>query len=82
MPDIVEVRCPVGFRRLFTRMRLGQVEHRYVSHGNWLEFSCEDCAKLIERDTGTRRRVLHRYNFAGELVETISVPRTTNPSSD
>jgi len=82
MPEVVEVRCPVGFRRLFTRMQLGEIEHRYVPHGNWLEFNCDDCAKLINRGAGTHRRVLHRYNFAGELVETISVPRMANPSSD
>lgn len=82
MPEVVEVRCPVGFRRLFMRMQLGEIEHRYVQHGNWLEFSCEDCARLIEREGSGRRRVLHRYNFLGELVETISVPRTANPSSD
>jgi hypothetical protein len=82
MPEIVEVRCPVGFRRLFTRMQLGELEYRYVEHGNWLEFSCDDCARLLERDGSPRRRVLHRYNFLGELVETISVPRMTNSSSD
>lgn len=82
MPDIVEVRCPVGFRRLFTRMQLGEVEYRYVAHGNWLEFSCDDCAKLVNQHYASPRRVLHRYNFAGELVETISVPRMTNPPSD
>lgn len=82
MADIVEVRCPVGFQRLFTRMRLGQIEHRYVQPGNWIEFACEDCARQLERDPGTRPRVRHRYNFAGELVETVTELRTTNPSSD
>ncbi len=73
MPDIVEVRCPAGPQRLFTKLRLGH-EHRYIQPDNLIEFACGDCARVLRRDGGARLRVLHRYNFAGDLVETHIEP--------
>lgn len=75
MPDIVEVRCPTGPQQLFTKLRLGQTAARYVQPGNLIEFACADCAKTLTRAAGTRHSVLHRYNFLGELVETVTEPK-------
>lgn len=69
MPNIVEVRCPVGPQRLFTKLRLGEETARYIQPANLIEFSCSDCSR--HRD----ERVFHRYNFIGELVETITAPK-------
>lgn len=71
MIDIVEVRCPVGPQRLFTKLRLADVSPRYVA-GNLIEFPCADCRR---RDPD-QFAVFHRYNFLGELVATVRLPRT------
>jgi hypothetical protein len=63
MPDIVEVRCPVGPQRLFTKLKLGEEFGRYVHPENLIEFSCSDCARRISRERGHAVRVLHRFNF-------------------
>lgn len=73
MPNVVEVRCPNGPQRLFTKLRLGEESARYIQPGNLIEFSCSDCSK--NRD----RRFFHRYNFLGELVETVSAPKDRSP---
>ena len=72
MSETVEVRCPVGPRRLFTKLRLGQESGRYIHPANLIEFSCQDCARRLSRERGVRLRVLHRYDFAGELVESTA----------
>ncbi len=67
----VEVRCPVGPRKLFTKLKLGEEFGGYVpGDGNLIEFTCRDCAKTIQRQTGDPCRVYHRFNFFGELVQT------------
>jgi len=71
MPDIVEIRCPAGPQRLFTKLRLGQLAHRYNIEDNTIEFSCSDCARLLRNRGKGNCQVLHRYNFAGQLVETL-----------
>ncbi len=75
MPEVIEVRCPVGPQRLFTKLRLGQIEARYIQPGNLIEFACGDCAKVVNRIATVPCAVLHRFNFAGELVETVTEPR-------
>ena len=72
VPDVVEVRCPVGPQRLFSKLRLGQIEGRYIQPGNLIEFACSDCSRQLSRADGAPVRVLHRYNFLGELVETLT----------
>lgn len=73
MPSIVEVRCPVGPQRLFTKLSLGKESISYVHPENLMEVTCSDCARRLSRDTGKRMRVFHRYNFLGEFVETVAV---------
>lgn len=70
----VEVRCPVGPRKLFTKLKLGEEFGSYVQPGNLIEFSCGDCARRLSRDSNVQLRVFHRFNFVGELVETTTTP--------
>jgi hypothetical protein len=71
MAEVVEVRCPVGPRRLFTKVKLGEEFERYIQPENWIEFTCSDCAKRLSKQRGERLRVFHRYTFIGELVQTV-----------
>jgi hypothetical protein len=69
----VEVRCPVGPRRLFMRMRQ-QGEHPvYIQPENWIEVSCYDCRREMRQHGRDVQRVLHRFDFSGELMETLVV---------
>lgn len=69
MPNVVEVRCPNGPMRLFTKLRLGEETARMVQPDNVIEFSCSDCSRRANH------RVFHRYNFLGEFVETVTTPK-------
>jgi hypothetical protein len=72
MPSTVEVRCPVGPQRLFSKLRLGEESSRYVQPDNLIEFTCSDCARRLSREQGRRLRVLHRFDFVGDLIETLT----------
>lgn len=69
----VELRCPVGPRRLFARMIQRGERPSYIHPDNLIEFSCYDCRRSYQREGRAVRRVLHRYNLAGELIETLTV---------
>lgn len=66
---VVEVRCPVGPQKLFTKLKLGEEFGKYLP-GNLIEFTCGDCARALSRERGQRFRVFHRFNFLGELIST------------
>jgi uncharacterized protein YlaI len=68
--NTVEVRCPVGPQKLFTKLKLGEEFGKYLPN-NLIEFTCADCAKRIGRDLDQRVRVFHRFNFVGELIQTV-----------
>ena len=73
MTTSVEVRCPVGPRRLFLKLQLEGVPTPVVD-GNLIELACADCRKALEREEGTRvKQVLHYYNIAGEWISTTVV---------
>lgn len=63
--EMVDVRCPVDTRRMFARMRRGE-----ISDGNLIEIACPECVKRY-RTLGDRTvlRVLHRYDILGECIE-------------
>lgn len=65
----VEVRCPIGPQKLFTKLKLGEEFAKYLP-GGLIEFTCSDCARTIGRQQNMRVRVYHRFNFIGELVST------------
>lgn len=69
----VELRCPIGPRRLFGLMRLHGERPSYLHPDNLIEFSCYDCRRDMERRGRSVRRVLHRYDLAGTFVETLVI---------
>lgn len=74
METVLEYRCPLGARRLFMRMIQRGERPSYIQPDNLIEFSCYDCRHRMEQQSGRRaRRVLHRYDLAGTLVETLVV---------
>lgn len=70
-----EIRCPAGPKKLLAKMKTDpdtDAVKRIVD--NLLELSCRDCTKTARAtayatDAPIPLRVLHRYNIAGELVE-------------
>ncbi len=68
----VEVRCPIGPKKLFTKLKLGEEFATILPGSNLIEFTCRDCAKRMARETGQSVRVFHRFNFFGELIETTA----------
>jgi hypothetical protein len=65
---LIEIRCPVGPRRLFTKLKIDGVKPKYVE-GNLIEFSCPECRKDLKAEGKQVKHVFHRYNFLGELIE-------------
>lgn len=68
----VELRCPVGPRRLLAILRQSGEPLRVVP-GNLIEFACADCRRELRRQGQDPSYVLHRFDVAGELVQTIVV---------
>lgn len=75
MPD-VEVRCPVGPQRLFSKLKLGEETARKIDPGNLIEFSCSDCSRRLSKERDEPLRVFHRFNFVGDCVNTLVEPRS------
>lgn len=70
MLQSVEIRCPVGPRRLLAKVLTdGQKPGR--AEGNLLELNCPDCKKTLRSHGRQVVRVLHRYDVLGVLVETM-----------
>lgn len=68
--EIIEVRCPVGPRRLFAKLRsIGEEPH--YTPDNLIEFACQDCRKALATQGTPAKRVLHRFDFFGTLIETV-----------
>ena len=74
MMGSVDLRCPVGPRRLLAILRQEGKRPTYLED-NTVEFACSDCARAARRAGRDVLRVLHRFNFAGQLVDTEEVPR-------
>lgn len=77
----VEVRCPVPQQlpgsncvpgKLLLKLRLSGEIPSYVYPDNLIELVCEDCRNRLRRRGVRVRRVLHRFDFAGNLVETLT----------
>jgi len=67
------IRCPNGPRRLFMKMRQHGEWPAYIHPDNHMEFACYDCRRELERRGIHVKQVLHRYDFAGELMVTLVV---------
>lgn len=69
----LELRCPSGPRGLFAKL-IPVSDARVDAQTNLIEFACQWCRKHSDEPAAL---VLHRYNFLGELVETVVVPSDT-----
>lgn len=65
----VEIRCPTGAKKLLMVVRRLQ-ETPVIVDGNLLELPCPDCRQNVAAIKGRKpKRVLHRFNVLGDLVE-------------
>lgn len=71
MSEVIEVRCPVGPQRLFTKLKLGEETARKVDPGNLIEFSCSDCSRVLSKAREEPLRVFHQFNFVGDCIRTL-----------
>jgi hypothetical protein len=80
--EVVDVRCPAGYRRadgscqpgrLLFKLRQRGEKPSYVHPDNHIELYCDDCTRSMRKAGRPVRRVLHRYDFLGELMETLIV---------
>lgn len=71
--EMVEVRCPSEFGRLLLKISVSDDPPVLVT-GNLMEIACPACRRVLQRQGIVVSRVLHRYNFLGELVETVTEP--------
>lgn len=70
---VVELRCPEDPRTLLGKT-LAEGNRPPITEGNLVELSCRSCRYLLEEPgRGRPRAVLHRYDLAGDLVETEAV---------
>lgn len=74
----LELRCPEPWGRchagkLLAKLRLSGKRPSFVHPDNLVEMPCPDCVKRLRRDGRPVLRVLHRFDFAGQLVETLVV---------
>lgn len=68
---IVEIRCPVGPKRLLSKLLLtGDKPH--ITSDNLLEFACGDCRRRLKLEGINVSLVLHRYSLDGQLVESVT----------
>jgi len=67
---VVELRCPNGPKALLCKTIMFGDPIKYTDD-NLIELNCRDCTKQLKRDRPEVKRVVHRYNIIGELVETV-----------
>ena len=73
----LELRCPDHFRcaagRLLAKLRLSGQKPSYVHPDNLIELECQDCKVRMRKNGRQVARVLHRYDFLGQWVQTLIV---------
>jgi hypothetical protein len=78
LPPELELRCPEPWGlcqagKLLAKLRLSGERPSFVHPDNLIEMSCPDCVKRLRKAGRRVSRVLHRFDFAGQLVETLVV---------
>jgi hypothetical protein len=68
----IEIRCPNSPRKLLAIL-LRDGEKPKIVDGNLIELLCKDCRRLLKKSGREVSRVLHRYDLAGELIETVEM---------
>jgi len=74
MSEVVEVRCPLDFRRLFMKIRVER-QSVPVTAENWMEIACPDCVRIYRKDSECMgvagpSMVLHYFSILCELMKT------------
>lgn len=83
VPELADLRCP-GLElpgrdgrhhpgRLLAKVYLGGGQPSYVHPDNLIELPCEECKYWLRKTGRPAHRVLHRYDLAGTLVETLVI---------
>jgi hypothetical protein len=67
----VQIRCPYGPRELLMKLRKAN-EHIPIVEDNLMELYCSFCSRMSRKQDPTVKRVVHRYNLLGEMVESIT----------
>lgn len=70
--EIVELRCTEGFGKLLGKVFRAGLPLT-VDTDNLAELPCADCKRRLRNQGQRVRFVLHRFNFVGELIETVVV---------
>lgn len=75
----LELRCPAPLHsdcvagNLLGKLRVTGQRPTFVQPDNLIELPCEKCRNRERRSDRTVRRVLHRFDLAGTLIETLVV---------
>lgn len=81
--DVVELRCPQPFRspesgctpgKLFAKLRLAGEQPSFIHPDNLIVMACGDCKRQLKRRGQEVFRVLHCYDMAGNLINTLIEP--------
>jgi hypothetical protein len=77
----IEVRCPVPHQlpdghcrpgKLLFKLQVSGGRPSFVQPDNLIELSCEDCRYRLRQRGSRVKRVLHRFDLAGNLVATLT----------
>lgn len=67
----IEIRCPVGPQKLLAKLSQDN-KQLVIDDSNLMELSCDWCSRELKKQGQSDRRVIHCYNFLGQLVETVT----------
>lgn len=70
-PYIVDVKCPVGPRELLERLTFKRDPEEFrpfVDNDNLMNLKCSFCTRQARKSDPSVLRIIHQYNFIGELV--------------
>lgn len=70
--QVVDLRCPEDQRTLLMRYRMETGQPAPVSD-NLLELNCRSCTRNARQFDSSVANVLHRFDLAGQLVESLVV---------
>lgn len=71
---MLELRCPDGMGKLLGKVRR-RAEPPWRIADDLIELHCSNCRRTMNAAGTDAARVLHRFNFLGELIETEVVSR-------
>ena len=69
--QLIELRCPIGPKALLAKSVLLGDPAGVNPDLNLMEITCRDCAKQARANDPRVRRVKHRFNVLGQLVESV-----------